>query len=593
MIDPSLAPARPWMLIGALLLTLRVARGLATPPLGYDSLLYHLFKPGQWVATGGLFDEAAPDWWSFLRAYPIGAELLWAWAMLPLHGDGLIAAAGALVWLGCFLAGYAAARALGAGRVTALTAAAAIVFLPAVIAYTTAAYADTTLLLAFLSSALFIARTHRERRAGDALMAAAALGFLASVKHTGLVLSAVGFGVVVAGVAGWARPARARARLLAAIGGVALAVAAPDYLRLIAQHGSPLYPLGGRNAELAALFSGAILPPALTTFDAAAFCRELWWGPRGLGWLTPLIVALAVPATLRALRRRTNVTTVVFLLATIWMPAALAEPGYRALRTFWIYSASRFLVPFVAAAIVLVAASGGRWATRVLAASFIVDLIFALPRGWGDADRAATGGVLIALLTVVAGLALAWWLGQRARPPRLALAVGAGLLAAMAVVGPWWDSRRAADRYRVYEEAAAGAVFDVHPARLPAWPLWKSVDDETPHVVAATAGWNGVGHNWARYPLLGTRLQNQVFYVPPTRDGRVIDTRDAEALDAAADEQSWLERLQELGVDRVVDLGAAPIEARWMAGNPSRFQPIAEGSGGVGRAYRFVTPPTP
>jgi hypothetical protein len=30
-----------------------------------------------------------------------------------------------------------------------------------------------------------------------------------------------------------------------------------------------------------------------------------------------------------------------------------------------------------------------------------------------------------------------------------------------------------------------------------------------------------------------------------------------------------------------------------MAGNPSRFQPLAEGSGGVGRAYRFVTPPTP
>jgi hypothetical protein len=175
----------------------------------------------------------------------------------------------------------------------------------------------------------------------------------------------------------------------------------------------------------------------------------------------------------------------------------------------------------------------------------------------------------------------------------LALAVGAGLLAAMAVVGPWWDSQRAADRYRVYEEAAAGAVFDVHPARLPDWPLWKSVDDETPHVVAATAGWNGVGHNWARYPLLGTRLQNQVFYVPPTHDGTVIDTRDAEALAAAADEQRWLERLQLLGVDRVVDLGAAPIEARWMAANPDRFQPIAEGSGGVGRAYRFVTPPAP
>ncbi|MEA2699888.1 MAG: hypothetical protein QOI66_4159 [Myxococcales bacterium] len=578
---------RPWFLLGGMLIVVRVARGLVTPPLGYDSLLYHLFKPGQWVTTGTLVHEAAPDWWSFLSAYPIGAELLWAWAMLPLHGDGLVALAGGLVWLGCFTAGFGAARALGCGRGDALATAGAIAFLPAVVAYTTAAYVDSTLLMAFLLATLFIHRACAHRRAGDAILAAAALGSLASVKHTGLLVGAVGMAVVFFSVAGWPVAARQRWATAGAAALAALFVGAPDYLRLVGEHGSFLYPLGGRNAELAALFSGAILPAELTTFDPWALCRELWWGPRGLGWLLPVTLLLAIPAAARALRTPPLRPTAIFLLSTAWMPAVLFFPAYRALSTFWIYSASRFVIPFVAAATLLLAARGGRAAAMLLRVSFVLCLFSALPTGWGEADRKATGTVLIMMGWGAVALGIAWWLGQRMPRPATAMPMSLVLAALLALLGPRWDRVRGDVRYQVYAQAAAGAVFDVHPARLPAWPLWQSVDDNVPHVVAATAGWNGIGHNWARYPLLGTRLQNQVFYIPPTHDGRVIDTRDAGALEAAADEERWIARLRAAGVDRVVDLGANPIEGRWMADNPALFQPIADGVDGNGHAYRF------
>ena len=98
-------------------------------------------------------------------------------------------------------------------------------------------------------------------------------------------------------------------------------------------------------------------------------------------------------------------------------------------------------------------------------------------------------------------------------------------------------------------------------------------------------GWNGFGDNSFRYPLLGSRLQNRIVYLPVTADGSVIDYRLRGEVTARADERTWLRRVRDSGVDVVVALGPAPPEAAWLAAHPERFELLAESSDGLHAAY--------
>jgi hypothetical protein len=106
----------PWRwvfyLAGALVAA-RLIRGLATPPLAWDALTYHLVKAARWVQTGGFAPEAAPDAWGFYEYFSPTGDILWGWAMLPVRGDALLAVAGVLVWGAILAVAYAAARSLG------------------------------------------------------------------------------------------------------------------------------------------------------------------------------------------------------------------------------------------------------------------------------------------------------------------------------------------------------------------------------------------------------------------------------------------------------------------------------------------------
>jgi hypothetical protein len=153
---------------------------------------------------------------------------------------------------------------------------------------------------------------------------------------------------------------------------------------------------------------------------------------------------------------------------------------------------------------------------------------------------------------------------------------------------------RARDRHRhdLYEALAAQPpVFIMHGIAWPyatAAPLWRALDDGAPHRIALTAGWNGVGDNVLRTPLLGARLQNHVTYVPITRDGSIVDYEQADDVRAKADAGAWLARLRAAGIDVVVTLDPQPIEADWIAARPDLFEKIAAGAGGTRHAaFRF------
>jgi hypothetical protein len=128
----------------------------------------------------------------------------------------------------------------------------------------------------------------------------------------------------------------------------------------------------------------------------------------------------------------------------------------------------------------------------------------------------------------------------------------------------------------------------VRRAYAGAWPIWRALDGPAPRRIALAAGWDGIGHNVLRYPLLGARLQNRVVYVPITRDGAIIDYERADEVQRHADADAWLARLDAQNIDVVVVLDPPPPEAAWIAERPASFDLIATGIAGTRHAaYHF------
>jgi hypothetical protein len=161
-----------------------------------------------------------------------------------------------------------------------------------------------------------------------------------------------------------------------------------------------------------------------------------------------------------------------------------------------------------------------------------------------------------------------------------------------ATLGQPLANTRAVFRYRLYA-ATVGPhpAFVMHPnapEHMAAWPIWRALDDATPHRIAVTAGFADAGHYTYRSPLMGSRLQNEVVYVPISRDGEIFDYQlGAEEIARRADESAWIERLRAKRIDTVVTIGPPPPESAWMARHPALFEPIASNPQGTDRAFRF------
>jgi 4-amino-4-deoxy-L-arabinose transferase-like glycosyltransferase len=584
----------------ASLLFVYLVRGMAAPPLGWDALTYHLVKAARWVQSGGFAPEAAPDAWGYYEYFSPTGDILWAWAMLPMRGDALLAPAGIGSWLGGVVSAYALARSLGAAPLRSSLTALAVGLFPAVVHYVMSAYVDNATLTFFLCAVLFLHRAREKERAGEVLLAFAALGLLASMRPFFVPVALFGFALLVAPA--W-RAASLPSRRLVLLGAcaVAAAIALPPYLRAWIERGSPLYPfelsVGGEtwlagNEELTLLLTGRIRPGL--TFDYGAFLSALFWPSRlavglphvNLGPIAPVFLLAGLAALARLLRRPATRATALFaMVAAAMIVGSCLSDGALGLRTFWVNGMGRFLAPALAVLTVFAALFRGldvAWGLAV-----VVEIGLALPLGIGRADLEAMGELGLWLLAVAMALALVAFAGRRLRRPRTGAALAVALVALFAI--PWQMTR---DRHRaeIYRAAASGSSYDIHPlapAFASSFALASLLDDGASHRIAVTAGWAGAGHNWYRYPFFGRRLQNEVLYVTPTRDGSIVDYRREEDLARRSSVRAWLQRLVAARVEIVAALAPEPIEARSTRELPGIFELLAESLDRRARAYRF------
>jgi hypothetical protein len=581
-------PRRSRLLLGAIgcpwaiIVSARLLKGLVAPPMGWDTLTYHLSRAAIWVQSGGLTLPAFPDAWSYYTWFPVGSDILLAWVLLATHNDLLVGVYGMFIWFLVLLTVRRLATLAGAQPELAWFAGLALATLPCVLSFATSGYADNPLLLFSLLAATHAIDFLRRGRPAAAGFGAAAAGLAAAVKISGILIAVAVLATLFAGIAKRRQPRRA---LL----GVAIVLLATlptiGYARAWAVRGSPVYPLKTPFVEsmpfhqgFDLLHSGQILREhAEHPRGISSVVALFWTGGRanghlnlGLGGL--LLVLLACAGIFRGLTRAGQRDMVfVGLGLTLSTVPLLTGQGVAALRTVWLGVIGRLLIPGWAAAIVCAALLPPLIALPGLATAAVLNLVHSQPLGFSPTLSAASLTSLA--LLVVATLCIPGARALQQRVDSRLLAVLPILLPVLILV-PGISSIRDAARLDAWRETGqGGTAFDAHALNpvFPALvPILEHLDDGKPKRLAVAAGWDGVGHNQFLYPLFGRRLEHQLLYVAVNKSGNDVDLLPEERRQRA-DESAWLARLESSDADFLVGLWPRPFEWDWVEAHPERF----------------------
>ncbi len=593
-----------WLALPAIfMIVLVLLRGLVAPPLEWDALTYHLPKPARWVQAGGNASWAAPGATSYYQYFASGGDVFWAWAMLASHGDSLLAFASAWSVIASSALLYASARIVGASRSAAWLFVLCLMTMPAVFHYAASLYVDTLHISVLIFAILAMATALRQAEIRLAAVAGVALGVAAAIKITTLpymaILGMAFMWYVFARLGSWNERRMWIGALLAG-----LLVCIPDYLHALVDTGSPFYPLEidlgplgvlRGNEEFTLLHTGSFWPDAppmsagMLLSYLFVFTRESWnhlnFGFAGAA----LVLAGAIALGIRGWQRQHRLVSATLLLIVAVGALMFASPSSGVYRLeLWGPIVGRLLLLQAAAIILAGIALLGDRLRWVFGAAILVNIFQAIPAGLGDADLAALSlgwpyvlGAMVLLSGAVFVFVRKEWVRQSA-----VLVFSAMMVLAIPV-----DSVRTDLRYAYYKEAEKGidGAFLAHPLEphfVSAWPIWKYLDQDRPVRVAMTAGWDGYGQNWYWYPLFGSRLQNDVRYVPVTEEGDLIDYRRQDLYDFRASPEAWLSRLRDERIGYLAGILLAP-EGAWARERPDVFERVVVSDDSLHALFRI------
>ena len=551
-------------------------RAILSPPLAWDSLYFHMLASGEFVQEGGLFTLGFPGTLSFQAAHPRLFESLVAVLMLPFHADTLANLAnffsGGLALLAFWVAGGALGveeRRLKAGMALASC-------LPAFAAYWSTQYVDPS------AAALALA--------GTALLAARFSGGSKAMAPIGLLALSLGFGMKPYGVTPLAvgavlafgfeavkrtlTPRRAAVLLLAVCAGL------PHYAGMAARHGNPFYPF---PLEVMGQPIGEGHPGMVRYIEEAAGREAQWFAAnhpgtepsrlRGAAYSVqkvfaqssmtlgpaPLLLGLLGLGVLCRMKNRWLAALVALNILAAW--AAFLNPAVEGLRLYYTVSYARILVfpSFLCLLAGVGALARFRVADLLLWVFALSGLVQLFPQSLLPADWVLLGGAL-ALFTALAAF-IRWRLHDGL----------AFLLAAAVLAMPVVQNFRGQFRQDYWTRS-----FDLFPLSQQIMPLAPELDRPEGMRLAVAFGEDLWGADWAfYYPLMGSRLQNTLHYVPVTRSGAVVDAPAPAGGADEADPAAWFRRLRDQRIDAVVLARPWTVEHDWILKSRGLFTVIA------------------
>jgi hypothetical protein len=547
-------------------------RGLLLPPLGWDNVTYHGVRAALWVQTGQATFDPAPGTWSIHRNYFAGGEVLFAWVMLPFRSDLFMGLATAVQWLAVAAGMWALARALELREPLAGTCAQAALFVSPLPLLVASGYVEPALYSSLLVGLAAGVEYLRRPRGPLLILAASGLGLAVGMKPTAA--GPAGMMALVLLLPALGR--REHRRWLATAVVVMAAPVVPWIWQAYRETGHPLSPLPVRVlgvdlgvADPAAQWYLQTVAPLAVRWDSELAALQAIFAPpgeapSGLGAASLLPLAL-FPLGLVRLAGRHRSAALALALSMMAIAAFYLSSGMKGMRLQQPLVLSRHLVMLVLIPLPLGAWALAPWPRALRLYRFALVFLaaynaFFLIRVGAAAHEAP------ALFAIAAALALMGWTVCRAR----SLAV-AGAMFVLASLG----LQSCQDLTRTTSVRDSIVLHN-----LPRyWSRAAALVDEpdTTHLIAMTSGPRPNPDHWFSYFFLGRRLQNQLAYVPVTRDGHLEPFGPAGALERLADRASWLQRLNGRGVTEVMSFSPASVELGWMRADPSHFIPVSVG----------------
>ncbi len=308
----------------------KIGLNLVNPPLGWDSLNYHLVFPAEWSKNASLVtpitinDDPAPTY------YPINGSLVFLWLLWPFRST-LLPDLGQVPFFFLGMAAvYGICRTLNIERRLAILCACLYGLIPNLCKQLEVSYVDLMVGALYLCAVYFSLRLREERSRSIAAFFALSVGLLVGTKTIGLVYAATLAPLFLLSIPHSRKALFATILLEAA--GIILIFGGFSYVRNWIQTGNPLYPFDYAALGIR-LLKGVVDP---VTYRAHVPAGNYHLGKilfrEGLGAQTTLLVlpAFFIAPLIAALRERGRDRLV--------RTAALLLPAL-------IFLAYRFLIP--------------------------------------------------------------------------------------------------------------------------------------------------------------------------------------------------------------------------------------------------------
>jgi hypothetical protein len=560
----------------AVIFAVRIGRGIIAPPLAWDALTYHLLKAGRWVQTGRWVWEQAPDAWQFYEYFSPLGDSWWAWTMLGTHTDAWLAIANGSIFLALLLAVYSFARELDFDSRISTLAAITCGSVPAVMNCITGSYVDNLCLMLVVAGCAFVMCGSSNRSTISIVFGTIAFALAVGVKMTFLPFLVIGLAATT-----WLTwSTRHWKPLLILL--PAAAAALSWQIALISMGKTPFYPIPfsffgqviehGHPVFTEFLFVGRHPEFSIWQVGSEAFTFIFGEGSStdyiGYTWAFLVMACFAIRlGWIRIKTRRLNIrlklfvlmlTGAVIIFLSFWVPSS---ENYRRI---WLNNLARFSTIFYIFLVLILCWRENRFRLVLLGSVIVVNLTYCFPRAWTLLDYAATvQGVLFIWLAAV--LILSFFKSARVT----------WRIVIIPLVCLWINAiglDRHYFRFRFYEGTQ---VREYDLTRLRGDFLGADaaayLDDLNGIVINYTAEYGGRAWWWYRYPFMGSRLQNQVLYIPATESGQIwnkLNNSDRPKMNYSA----WTKRLVSKNVSYVFCTTVLPIEADWMHSHPERFR---------------------